>query len=394
MQCPNCFAQLPEDAISCEYCGSQFYNQMQYTPDANNASYQYNQAYPNYQDMNQYNQDGQAQGYNHNVAPQAGFGYDNYVYNQQPMTYQPTTPTGSTSNGGKKGPNKVLLVSIISFSIVAFILGIALIIKGGKDKDSKKTTESTTEMTTTQTTTTEATTTEKPTTEATTTEATTTQEPTTEAVVVTDGYNGKYVFTHYVQDDELIPVSDVAASTGADLDMCMIIYDNTCLLMAPSAGKVYCDFTIENGVVSMDDGVEVVNGTYNEEDQTIIMEYNDTTMLYALEPWDGTTYDMVGDYTLAYATYGTEVYDLETLREKMGDPEYSMTMTVYGVICTLTSFENGSINVASTYMESMGTTLFFEDGEGTLIGHYDPDAKTITMYTNGVDLTFELDGQQ
>ena len=349
---------------------------MQYTPDANNASYQYNQAYPNYQnyqDMNQYNQGAQAPGYN-------------------PMAYQPT-PSANSTGGGKKGPNKTLLIAIISFAVVAFILGIALIIKGGKDKDDKKTTEATTEATTT-----EAPTTTEATTEATTTEATTTEEPTTEAtteaVVVTDGYNGNYVFTHYVQDDgELLPVSEVAATTGEDLDMSIIVCDNTCLLVAPNKGKVYCDFSIENGVVSMDDGMEVVTGTYNEEDQTMTIAYNDTTMLYTLEPWDGTTYDMAGDYTLAYATYGTEVYDLEQLREKMGDPEYSMTLKVYGVLCTLTAFENGSINVASTYMETMGTLIFFDDGDGTLIGQYDPDAKTITMYTKGVDLTFELDGQ-
>ncbi len=390
MQCPNCFAQLPEGSTYCSYCGSQFYNQMQYTPD---ASYQYNQAYPNYQDVNQYNPGEPAPSYNAIPGQEMGYGYDSNAYNQQPIAYQPVSPSGNAPSGEKKGPNKPLLIAIISFAVVAFILGIALIIKGGKDKDDKKTTEATTEITTTEATTTEAPTT----TEATTTEATTTEEPTTEAtteaVVVTDGYNGKYVFTHYVEGDELIPVTDVAASTGADLDMYIIAYDNTCLLMAPSKGKVYCDFSIVDGVVSMDDGVEVVNGTYNEEDQTLTMVYDDTTMLYTLEPWDGTTYDMVGDYTLAYATYGTEVYDLETLREKMGDPEYSMTMKVYGVICTLTSFENGSISVASTYMEAMGTNLFFEDGEGTLMGQYDPDAKTITMYTNGVDLTFELDGQ-
>ncbi len=376
MQCPNCFAQLPEGSTYCSYCGSQFYNQVQYTPDANNDLYQYNQPYPNYQnyqDMNQYNQGAQAPGYN-------------------PMGYQPL-PSTNTSGNGKKGPNKTLLIAIISFAVVAFILGIALIIKGGKDKDDKKTTEATT----TEATTTEEPTTTEATTEATTTEATTTEEPTTEAtteaVVVSDGYNGNYVFTHYVQDGELLPVSEVASVTGENLDMSIIVYDNTCLLTAPNKGNVYCDFAIENGVVSIDDGMEIVTGTYNEEDQTMTIEYNGTTMLYTLEPWDGTTYDMAGDYTLAYATYGTEVYDLEQLREKMGDPEYSMTLKVYGVICTLTSFENGSVNIASTYMETMGTLIFFEDGDGTLIGKYDPDAETITMYTTGVDLTFELDVQ-
>lgn len=384
MQCPNCFAQLPEGAVSCNYCGSQFYNQMQYTPDYANQQINNPGAYPaysNYPDSNNMNQ------YQQGNMPQQPYDYNNYSYNG-------AAPTGDTTQGGKKKPNTVLLISIISFAIVAFILGIALIIKGGKDKDSKTTEATTTEATTTEEPTTTEATTEATTTEATTTEATTTEEPTTEATVEIDGYKGKYIFSDYVMDGELVSVYDVAQGTGTNLDIYMMIYGNTCLLIAPESGKAYCDFSIVDGVVTIDDGVEPITGTYDEENHTITVVYNETTMIYTREEWDGTTYDMVGDYSLLEAVYGDEVYDLETLREKMGDPNYDITLKVYGALCTLTAFENNSLSVGTSYMEAIGTDLYFEDSQSAIMGKYDPDTKTITMYTNGVDLVFELDEAQ
>lgn len=437
MQCPNCFAQLPEGSASCGYCGCQLYSEMQYTPDYSNQQSYYNQGvnqeYPNYpgsgdmnqynqydnqaqpqnpnqyvsqgQDYNQYNQyDNQAQTpdynqYNQNVIPQPG--YENYnMYNQQATPYQAAAAAPQPTKSGNGKSNKIIIISVIAVAIIAIIIGLVLILGGDKDKDKKSGSGKTTEATTTEEPTTEATTTEATTTEATTTEATTTEEPTTEAtteaVVTSDGYNGKYVFTHYDEDGVLIPASEVADYTGSNLDMYLMVYDNTCLLLSATeeGKKVYCDITIQDGVVTLDDGQELVNGTYNEEEQTIRIMYNNSTMVYTLDPGDGTTYDMVGDYSLAYSTYGTEIYTLEQMRETMGDSTYDMTLKVYGVICTLTAFENGSINIASTSLEAIGTDLYFKDGEGAIMGKYNPDDQTITMYTSGVDLVFELDTAQ
>ena len=78
----------------------------------------------------------------------------------------------------------------------------------------------------------------------------------------------------------------------------------------------------------------------------------------------------------------------------MNDPEYDMKLKVYGVLCTLTTFENGNINIASTTMETIGTDIYMGDSTGALIGQYNPDNQTITIFTNGVDLVFELGAPQ
>lgn len=450
MQCPNCFAQLPEGSVACGYCGTQLNNQMPYTPDMSNQQGYYNQApsqdYPNFpggDNMNMYNQPGQdynqnmqynqydqgmqsqdynqypnmaSPGYNQydnqantpaydqGMTPQAAYGYDN-TYNQQAAPYQTaaTIPNSGNSGGGKTGggKNKILIISVVAVAAIALIIGLVLILGGGKDKDkdSKKTTEepttteATTEATTTEATTTEATTTEEPTTEATTTEEPTT-EATTESVASTlSGYNGKYVLSHFDQDGVTATVEEVAEYSDTSLEMSLVIYNNTCLLDATgmdNGGKYYCDITIEDGAVTLDDGYEVIEGTYDEEKQQISMLYNGTNMIYTLDPGDGTTYDMVGDYVLSYGIADGTEYSLEELREMMGDPEFDMTLKVYGILCTLTSFEDGTISVASTTMEAVGTDLYFQDGDGALMGTYDPDNQTISIFTGGVDLIFEL----
>ncbi len=464
MQCPYCFAQLPDGSQACGYCGGQLYNEMQYSTNYPNGQDNYNQnanpEYPNYPgsaDMNQYNQyDNQAQPqdynqynnqaqpqdynqynnqaqpqdynqynnqaqpqdynqynkqaqpqdynqYNQNTYPQQAYGYDNNAYNQQAIPYQAATTAPKPAKSGSGKSNKAIIISVIAVAVIAIIIGLVLIIGGGKNKDKDKDKDP---VTTTEATTTEATTTEEPTTEATTTEATTTEEPTTEATtteepttetpVTTGNYNGKYVFTHYDQNGELVPVGDVENTTGSHLDSTMMIYNNTCLLLSDmeNVSKVYCDITIQDGVVSLDDGSEIVSGTYNQEEQTIRITYNDTTMVYTLDPGDGSTYDMAGDYSLAYGMYGNETYTLESMRETMEDPSYDMTLKVYGVLCTLTSFENGSIKVGSTYLQAVGTDLYFEDGSGAIMGEYNPENQTITMFTSGLDLVFELDTAQ
>lgn len=426
MQCPNCFAQLPEGSVACGYCGTQLYNEMQYSADTNNQQGYYNQmpgqeypSYPNTGDMNQYNQYNQMPGYNqydqnaqvpgynqYDQNPQgagynqAAYGYDNNTYNQQP--YQAAAPAAQPASGGNGKSNKALIISIIAVAVVALIIGLILILGGDKDKDkdSNTTTEATTttEEPTTEATTTEATTTEEPTTEATTTEATTTEattteEPTTEAVTSTlSGYNGKYVLSHFEENGSMVPVEEVSDTTGIALDMNIMVYNDTCLLDSSGmedGGKAYCDITIdESGAVELDDGHTIMDGIYDKEAQTISLKYNGTNMIFTLDPGDGSTYDMAGDYTLSCGiSQGTE-YSLEELREMMGDSTYNMTLKVYGVICTLTSFEGGSINIASTTLETVGTDLYFQDGTGGLMGKYNPDDETITIYTTGVDLVF------
>ena len=58
------------------------------------------------------------------------------------------------------------------------------------------------------------------------------------------------------------------------------------------------------------------------------------------------------------------------------------------------TFENGNINIASTTMETIGTDIYMGDSTGALIGQYNPDNQTITIFTNGVDLVFELGAPQ
>ncbi len=428
MQCPNCFAQLPDGSASCGYCGSQLYNEMQYNPDYSNQQGYYNQnntpeypTYPGYDNMNQpnqynqgaqqpvmnqYNQNPQGMDYNQynqynqGATPDMPYGYDSNMYNQQ-TPYQAAANSPQAPKTGKS--NKALIITIVAVAAVALIVGLVLIIGGGKkDKDKEKTTEVTTEEPTT----TEATTTEEPTTtEATTTEATTTEEPTTteatteepttEATTSTTltGYNGKYVLTHFDDNGELVEASVVEESTGKSLEMYIMLYNDTCLLDASGmdgGAKAYCDFTIDGNAITIDDGYDVVEGTYDEETQTLHVTYDQTNMIFTLDPGDGQTYDMAGDYTLSYGISGGTEYTLEELREMMDDSTYNMTLKVYGVICTLTAFEDGSINIASTTLETVGTDLYFMDGTGALMGEYDPDTQTITIFTTGVDLIFEL----
>ena len=267
MQCPNCYAQLPDNQPSCGFCGTVIYNQMQYTTDANNPAFQYNQPYPNYpnyQDMNQ--------------------------YNQQAMSYQPTT----ISNGGKKGPNKPLLIGIISFAIVALILGIALIVKGGKDKDDDdKTTEATTtEITTTEATTTEApttaeaTTTEAPTTtEATTTEATTTEDTTTEDTTTdaTATLHGTYELTSTTSMGQSFTVEEMEAMSGETYAMTLTINSGFCLVDASEmgAGQGLATITLfDDNTLELDDGVETITGTYDPETDTITLTMDGVDMIF------------------------------------------------------------------------------------------------------------------
>ncbi len=251
MQCPNCFAQLPDNQPSCGFCGTVIYNQMQYTTDANNPAFQYNQPYPNYpnyQDMNQ--------------------------YNQQAMSYQPTT----ISNGGKKGPNKPLLIGIISFAIVALILGIALLIKGGKDKDDD---DKTTEATTTEITTTETTTTEAPTTtEATTTEATTTEDTTTDATAT---LHGTYELTSTASMGQSFTVEEMEAMSGETYAMTLTINSGFCLVDASEmgAGQGLATITLFNdNTLELADGVETISGTYDPETDTITLTMDGVDMIF------------------------------------------------------------------------------------------------------------------
>ena len=128
-----------------------------------------------------------------------------------------------------------------------------------------------------------------------------------------------------------------------------------------------------------------VRTSLNDFYSALVHPYEGSPLLQAAE---------FGHMALAYGMYGNETYTLESMRETMEDPSYDMTLKVYGVLCTLTSFENGSIKVGSTYLQAVGTDLYFEDGSGAIMGEYNPENQTITMFTSGLDLVFELDTAQ
>ncbi|MBR3833000.1 MAG: zinc ribbon domain-containing protein [Lachnospiraceae bacterium] len=109
-------------------------------------------------------------------------------------------------------------------------------------------------------------------------------------------------------------------------------------------------------------------------------------ILVAVNLLGGSEYD--GKYKLtSCASMGME-FTVEQM-EAMSGESFDMTLEVKGSRCTLDAKAMG-YDKASCKIKFDGDEVTLIDGDETLVGTYDADAKSITISASGVDMIFTL----
>ncbi len=100
----------------------------------------------------------------------------------------------------------------------------------------------------------------------------------------------------------------------------------------------------------------------------------------------GGKYD--GKYKLTECSSMGMTFTVEEM-EQMSGQSFDMTIIIKGSKCTLDAKAMG-YDKASCKIKFDGEDVTLIDGDETLYGTYDPEAKTITISSSGVDMVFTL----
>ena len=86
-------------------------------------------------------------------------------------------------------------------------------------------------------------------------------------------YDGTYVLESFTALGLTYSREEMEAMTGESFDMKLIIAGDTCTLDANSMGydMTSCDITIDGNDITLDDGIDVITGFYDEQEESITL---------------------------------------------------------------------------------------------------------------------------
>ncbi len=224
MICNNCNAQLPEGSTYCNFCGATFYN----------------------------------------ATPQQGLGYippQQPMYGsqlQQPMYgSQPQQPMyGSQPPAAPKPKSGIVLIIVNAILYVALIILIVLL-AGTKYEDKK---------------------------EDFIPNLTGYSKDLLDALQ-SSSYNGTYVLDHCEYLGFIYTVDELSEMTGDSYEMKLVISGNTCTLDGEAMGydEESCQIEFDGDQVTLIDAGEELEGTYDEEEQSITFNMYGVDMIFVKE---------------------------------------------------------------------------------------------------------------